>query len=72
VLDVDFQLLSDFNGDATQAFGIAFEYRGLRDVSMRSAFLIDQGGTVRRAWRYESSEVPDVDELLSAARALAG
>ena len=72
VLDVDFQLLSDFNGDATRAFGIAFEYRGLRDVSTRSAFLIDQGGTVRGAWRYESSEVPDVDELLSAARALAG
>jgi peroxiredoxin len=72
VLDVDFQLLSDFNGDATRAFGIAFEYRGLRDVSARSAFLIDEGGTVRRAWRYESSEVPDVDELLSAARALAG
>ena len=72
VLDIDFQLLSDWNGDATKAFGVAFDYRGLRDVSERSAFLIDQGGTVRGAWRYESSELPDVDELLSAARALPG
>ena len=70
VLDIDFQLLSDWNGDATNAFGVAFNYRGLRDVSERSAFLIDRGGTVRGAWRYESSEVPDVDVLLSAARAL--
>jgi peroxiredoxin len=70
VLDVDFPLLSDYNGDATRAFGIAFDYRGLREVSERTAFLIDEGGTVRGAWRYESSEVPDVDELLAAARAL--
>ena len=70
VLDIDFPLLSDFNGDATHGFGVAFAYRGLRDVSERTAFLIDQGGTVRGAWRYESSEVPDVDVLLSAARAL--
>jgi peroxiredoxin len=42
----------------------------MRDVAERSAFLIDQGGTVRGAWRYESSEVPDADELLVAARAL--
>ena len=70
VLDIDFPLLSDFNGHATHGFGVAFDYRGLRDVSERTAFLIDQDGTVRGAWRYESSEVPDVDVLLSAARAL--
>jgi glutaredoxin-dependent peroxiredoxin len=72
VLDVDFPLLSDFNGDATKGFGVAFDYRGLRDVSERTAFLIDEGGTVRGAWRYETGELPDVDELLSAARALRG
>ena len=70
VLELDFPLLSDFNGDATRAFDVAFDYRGLRGVSARSAFLIDQGGTVRRAWQYGSGDVPDVDELLSAARAL--
>jgi glutaredoxin-dependent peroxiredoxin len=69
-LDLDFPLLSDWNGDATHGFGVGFEYRGLHDVSARSAFLIDAGGTVRAAWRYETSEVPDLDDILEAAKAL--
>jgi glutaredoxin-dependent peroxiredoxin len=69
-LDLDFPLLSDWNGEATHGFGVAFEHRGLRDVSERSAFLIGRDGTVRGAWRYEPAEVPDFDELLAAARAL--
>ena len=69
-LDLDFPLLSDWNADATRGFGVAHEYRGLRDVSQRSAFLIDRDGVVRGAWGYESSALPDFDELLAAARAL--
>ena len=69
-LDLDFPLLSDWNAEAVHAFGIAQEHRGMRDVAERSAFLIDTGGTVRGAWRYGTSEVPDMDELLSAAQAL--
>ena len=69
-LDLNFGLLSDYNGDAVRAFGIAFEYRGLRDVAQRSAFLVDEGGVVRNAWNYESGDVPSVDEWLEAARAL--
>jgi peroxiredoxin len=49
---------------------VATEHRGLRDVSERSAFLIDASGTVKGAWRYEAAQLPDFDELLSAARAL--
>jgi peroxiredoxin len=67
-LDLDFPLLSDWNGDATQGFGVAYEHRGLRDVSARSAFVIDDSGLVRAAWRYESSELPDFDEILAAVR----
>jgi peroxiredoxin len=70
VLDLTFPLLSDWNGEATDGFGVAHEYRGFHGVSERSAFLVDTGGTVRGAWRYESSEVPEMDALLSAARAL--
>jgi peroxiredoxin len=70
VLDLNFPLLSDWNAEATQAFGIATTFRDLRDVSGRSAFLVDEGGTVRGAWRYEPGDVPDFDELLVAARAL--
>ena len=69
-LDLDFPLLSDWNGEATHGFGVAIEHRGLRDVSERSGFLIDENGVVRGAWRYEATEIPDFDELLAAARAL--
>jgi glutaredoxin-dependent peroxiredoxin len=69
-LDLTFPLLSDWNADAVRGFGIAHEHRGLEDVAERTAFLVDRDGTVRGAWRYETAEVPDFDELLSAARAL--
>jgi glutaredoxin-dependent peroxiredoxin len=69
-LDLDFPLLSDWNAEAVHGFGIAREHRGMHDVAERTAFLIDTGGTVRGAWRYGTSEVPDMDELLSAAQAL--
>jgi glutaredoxin-dependent peroxiredoxin len=69
-LDLDFPLLSDWNAEAVHGFGIAQDHRGMRDVAERSAFLIDTGGTVRGAWRYGTTEVPDFDELLSAAQAL--
>lgn len=69
-LDLNFPLLSDWNGDAVRGFGIARDYRGMSDVARRSAFLFDTEGTVRGAWGYEDGDVPDVDELLAAAQAL--
>ena len=69
-LDLDVPLLSDWNGDATHGFDVAFEFRGLKDVSARTAFLIDREGVVRGAWAYETSEVPDFDVLVAAARGL--
>ena len=70
VLELNFPLLSDWNADAVRGFGVAFEHRGRHDVAERSAFLIDSGGTVRGAWRYDVGEVPEMDELLAAARSL--
>jgi glutaredoxin-dependent peroxiredoxin len=69
-LDLTFPLLSDWNGEAVRGLGVARDYRGMQDVAARSAFLIDGSGTVRGAWSYEDAEVPDFEELLSAARAL--
>ena len=69
-LDLDFPLLSDWNGEATRGFSVAIDHRGLRDVSARSAFLVDGDGVVRGAWPYETSELPDFDVLLAAAQAL--
>ena len=68
-LDLNFPLLSDWNAEATHGFGVAHDFRGLHDVSERSAFLVGADGTVRRAWRYRTDELPDFDELLAAARA---
>ena len=62
--------VSDWNGDAVRGFDIAIEYRGMKDVAERTAFLVESGGTVRGAWRYDTGEVPDFDELLAAAQAL--
>ena len=69
-LGIDFPLLSDWNGEAVRGFGVAQEYRGMRDVAQRSAFLIDREGVVQGAWSYENADIPDFDELLTAARAL--
>jgi len=70
VLSIDLPLLSDWNGDATEGFGLAREFAGFRDLPERSAFLVDGDGIVRGAWRYEDSELPDLDEILKVARAL--
>jgi glutaredoxin-dependent peroxiredoxin len=68
-LDLSFPLLSDWNGDAVRAFGVESEFRGHLGVAERSAFLVDPDGTVRGAWRYDTAEVPDFDEVLRAAQA---
>jgi peroxiredoxin len=67
-LDLDFPLLSDWNAEATHGFGVGFEHNGMRDVSRRSAFLLDSHGIVRGAWAYRNDELPDLDELIAAAR----
>jgi len=69
-LDLDFPLLSDWNGEAAEGFGVAREFRGMRGVPERAAFLIGQDGTVRGRWWYDDSELPDFDDLISAAQAL--
>ncbi len=70
VLELNFPLLSDWNGEAVEGFGVEQEHRGLRGVARRTAFLVDGGGSVRGAWAYATDEVPDMDELLAAAQAL--
>jgi glutaredoxin-dependent peroxiredoxin len=70
-LDLEVPLLSDWNGEAVRAYGVEGEWRGLHGVAERSAFLVDGGRFVRFAKRYGTDEVPDLDELVAAARSLA-
>jgi peroxiredoxin len=65
-------LLSDWTGDATRGFGVAQTLAGLPEVPMRTCFLIGGDGVVHGAWRYADDELPDVDVLLTAARAAQG
>ncbi len=66
---MDVPLLSDWNGEATRAFGVAFEPLGMSDVSMRSAFLVSEGEAIAAAWML-GGELPDVDAVLAAAAEL--
>ena len=60
-------LLSDWDGDAIRAFDVAFEPVGMRDVAIRSAFLIRDGSTIEAAWLL-GRDMPDIDAVLEAAR----
>ena len=61
-------LLTDWNGEATRAFGVTREVDGMTDVSERSAFLIE-GEIVREAWLLRK-EMPDLDAVIAAATSL--
>jgi mycoredoxin-dependent peroxiredoxin len=67
---LSFPLLSDWSGDAVRAFGVAQDIDGLADSPVRSSFLVGRDGVIVAAWRYGDDEVPDVDELVEAARAI--
>jgi peroxiredoxin len=66
-LGVDVPLLSDWNREATRAFGIATEPLGMEDVAARTAFLIEDGETIRAAWML-GRDLPDIDAVIEAAR----
>src|SRR6476661_2565359 len=67
---LNFSLLTDWSGDAVRGFGVSQEFDGLADSPVRSCFLIAGDGTVRAAWSYGDDELPDVDEVLAAAKNL--
>jgi peroxiredoxin len=69
-LGVDLPLLSDWNGEAVRAFGIAAESRGMSDVAQRSSFLVEDGLTIRASWMH-GADLPDIDAILTTVRALA-
>lgn len=66
-LGVEVPLLSDWNGEATRAFGVAFEPLGMTDVAARASFLVEDGATVRASWMH-GRELPDLDAVIAVAR----
>jgi peroxiredoxin len=63
---VDVPLLSDWNGEATRGFGVAFESLGMQDVAARASFLVEDGSTIRESWLH-GRELPDIDAVIAAA-----
>ena len=61
-------MLSDWNGEAVRAFGVAFELDGMKDVAKRTCFLIEDGETIREAWSL-GRELPDIDAVIAAVGA---
>ncbi|MDT8340132.1 MAG: redoxin domain-containing protein [Longimicrobiales bacterium] len=69
----DFPILSDFNREAMQAYGVMYEeFFGLRGVAKRAAFVVDREGVVRYAWVSEDPAVmPDFEAIAGVVRSLA-
>ena len=70
-LQLPFPLLSDFNREVVQQFGIAYTpeqpYSGFWGMSRRSVFVLDKQGTVRYAWVSDDPGVaPDIERVLDS------
>ncbi len=65
---ISFPLLSDFNREATRAYDIVCpELATLKEVSKRSAFVIDQEGTIIYSWSSDDAKVlPDFSAIQAA------
>ncbi|HEX8209756.1 MAG TPA: peroxiredoxin [Longimicrobium sp.] len=72
-LGADYLFLSDFNREASRAFGVLREAPvgpGLRDVSDRSVFVVNPDRTVRYVWHSSNpSLLPPFDEIREALAA---
>jgi peroxiredoxin len=67
-LGVSFPLLSDWNREVSQAWGVSYpEWKGHRGVAKRSVFVIDRDGTVRYRWVTDDAlELPDLAPAVAA------
>ena len=66
--NIQFPLLSDTDGQVSQAYGVLTEeFEGHRDVPSRATFVVDADRVVQFAWSARSpDEQPDLDGLRKA------
>jgi peroxiredoxin len=70
---LNFELLSDFNKEASTAYGSLYENWNfnMRGVSKRSAFVIDKEGMIRYAEVLENAgEIPDFKAITETLKSL--
>jgi len=66
--NLQFPLLSDFNKEVSTAYGVLFEeLMGFKGVAKRSAFVIDENGTIIYSESSDNpKQVPDFDAIKAA------
>ena len=64
---MDIPLITDWEGEAIRGFGVEREVSGMTGIPTRSAFLIEDGETIREAWML-GRELPDIDAVIAAVR----
>jgi peroxiredoxin len=72
--NLNFTLLSDFNKEASTAYGAIYEswILGLKGVSKRSAFVIDKEGVIQYAEVLESAgDLPNFEAINATLAGLA-
>jgi len=67
--DLTFPLVSGFNNDVIDEYGVRSEGGLLEGIANRSLFVIDEEGSVTYRWDAEPGELPDLDEVRSAIEA---
>ena len=65
---LNFPLLSDFNKNVSQDYGILYEdFIGFKGVSKRSAFVVSKEGKIAFSWSSEDpKQLPDFSEIKNA------
>jgi peroxiredoxin len=58
-------LLSDFNKDVAKAYDVLYEdFIGMKGVAKRSAFVVDENGTITFSWSSDDpKQLPPFDEI---------
>ncbi len=66
---IPFPLLSDFNKETAEKYGVLTNSGTSRGVAGRSVFVVSQDGVVTYVWKPEKKgELPDPERVLEAVR----
>ncbi len=67
--DLNFPLVSGFNSDVIEEYGVRVEEGDLAGIASRSLFVIDEEGSVTYRWDADPGELPDLENVRSALEA---
>lgn len=67
--DLNFPLVSGFNSDVIEDYGVRVEEGDLAGIASRSLFVIDEEGSVTYRWDADPGELPDLEDVKSALEA---